>query len=130
MGEILLRTSLVAVGGAAGAVARYLISGWVSRAFPASFFPWGTLTVNVTGSLLLGLLLGATISGRLGLSTEGRLLLAVGGLGAFTTFSTFAFETLEAGRAGDLRTALMNVSISLIVGLLACWIGLSAGERL
>ena len=127
---MLTRILLVAVGGAIGAVGRYLLSGWVSRATQHSPFPYGTLSVNVLGALLLGLLLGATTSGSLLLAPRYRTMLGVGLLGAFTTFSTFAYETLESVRMGDLRTALLNVGVSLTVGLAACWLGVSLGERL
>lgn len=129
MGQSVVNLVLVAVGGALGAVSRYVVSGWVSRALPSSFFPWGTLVVNSSGSFVLGLLLGLVSSGRLALPSEVRLLVAIGGLGAFTTFSTFAYETLEAARIGDYRLALANVGFSLGIGLLACWAGLVAGQR-
>jgi len=127
---LLTRILLVAAGGAIGAVGRYLLSGWVSRATQSSPFPYGTLSVNVLGALLLGLLLGATTSGSVLLAPRYRTMLGVGLLGAFTTFSTFAYETLESVRVGDLRTALLNLGVSMTVGLAACWLGLSIGERL
>jgi len=124
------RTAAVAVGGAFGAVGRYWISGWVSRIVAPSLFPWGTLAVNVTGSLVLGLFIGATAFGRLAVSPNLRALVAIGALGAFTTFSTFAYEILEALRVGEIRGALLNIGASLAVGLAACWIGLALGQRM
>lgn len=119
----------VAVGGAFGAVSRYLISGWVARFTQESAFPWGTLMVNFTGSFLLGLMMGLGGAGRLLLPPTVRLVLGVGLLGAFTTFSTFSFETIEALRIGDYRVAIGNVVISVVTALAACWLGLELGAR-
>ena len=124
------RTLAVAVGGAFGAVGRYWLSGWVSRLTAEHPFPFGTLTVNLLGAILLGILMGATASGRVLLNPTVRTLFAIGVLGAFTTFSTFAYENIEALRLGDTRVAFVNVSISLVAGLLFAWIGLLIGERL
>lgn len=124
------RSVVVALGGAIGAVGRYWISGWVSRLSTPSVFPWGTLTVNVVGALVLGTFVGATAFGRFAVSPNLRAFVAIGVLGAFTTFSTFAYENLEALRVGDLRSAILNIGASLFVGLAACWIGLAVGQRL
>lgn len=120
----------VALGGALGAVSRYGISGWVMRWLGLPLFPWGTLTVNVVGALLLGFLMGTGGSERWALSPTLRALLGAGFLGAFTTFSTFSFETVEALRSGDARVAVANVAISLLLTLPACWLGLEIGGRL
>jgi CrcB protein len=125
-----IRLLAVAAGGALGAVARYVVSGWIAHAARGSSFPWGTLVVNVVGALLLGLVMGATTTGRLIVAPELRLLVAVGVLGAFTTFSTLSYETLEAVRVGAVGVALANLAASLVVGLAACWIGLRLGGRL
>lgn len=131
-----IRLLAVALGGALGAVSRYLLSGWVNRvsresgiqAFVA--FPFlGTLAVNILGSFLLGFLVGHGLDQRWGLSPNLRLLLAVGFLGALTTFSTFSFETVEALRAGSLRVAWVNIGLNLVLCLSVCWLGLRAGER-
>ncbi len=125
-----MRWLVVMVGGALGALGRYAVSGWIARLSRQSPFPYGTLAVNVGGALVLGFLMAATTTGRLGLSQNLRVLLSVGVLGAFTTFSTFSYETVEAARSGDLRGALLNVVVSLTLGLAACWLGLKLGERL
>lgn len=121
------RLVLVALGGACGAVARYTVSFLFGKAWPS--FPWGTLVVNVVGSFLLGLLMGATASGRFLLDPAWRSFLGIGILGAFTTFSTLSYETVEAVRGGSLAQALGMVLANLVLGLLFCWLGLFFGER-
>lgn len=127
---MLSRLLLVAVGGAGGAVARYLLSGWVTTRWAhESAFPWGTLVVNVVGSFALGLLMGLGGEGRLLMPPAARVLLGMGFLGAFTTYSTFSYETVEALRLGDSRVALGNVAVSLVTALPACWLGLELGSK-
>jgi CrcB protein len=96
----------------------------------SSSFPAGTLAVNVLGSLALGLLMGATVAGSVSMSPRLRVAIAVGGLGAFTTFSTFAYETVEALRVGDLRNAVLATALNLVLAVSACWLGAALGERL
>ena len=112
---------LVGAGGFVGAVARYLVGGWVQRLLPAAF-PYGTLAVNVLGSLLLGAVyeLGTA---RGALDPQLRLMLAVGVLGAFTTFSTFSLETLNLLREGSVLMAGANVLTNILVCLAAVWLG-------
>ena len=124
----LVRLVAVALGGAVGAVARYALSGWVSAVTRSSPFPYGTLSVNVAGAALLGLVMGATTAGRLMISPSWRAFLTIGLLGAFTTFSTFGYETVQAARLGDFRVAFANLAVSLVLGLGACWIGLKLGR--
>jgi len=130
MSPFIERTLAVAVGGAIGAVGRYWISGWISRLTAQHPFPFGTLSVNMVGAFVLGLVMGATMSGRFLINPTMRIFLTIGCLGGLTTFSTFTYETLEALRAGDFRIALVNVGVSVIVGLFAAWVGLSLGERI
>ncbi len=108
---------IVGAGGFIGAVGRYWLSGWVHR-FSGAGFPWGTLTVNLAGCLLLGVVmsLGET---RLVLSPEAKIFLAIGILGSFTTFSTVSFETIELVRQAQLLPALANAGGSLLLGLVA-----------
>lgn len=113
---------LVIVGGGLGSGARYLVSAWMlARLGPA--FPWGTVTVNVAGSFLLGTLM------QLGLSTtvinvETRLLLGTGFLGGFTTYSTFNHETLGYLQDGNWSVALINSSLTFASCLLAGVVGM------
>jgi CrcB protein len=117
----------VGAGGLVGAPSRYLLDRAVT-ARTGQGRPWGTFVVNVTGSLLLGLLTGLSMTGHL--SEVGKALLATGFCGAYTTFSTFTFETvrlLEDGRAFD---AAGNVVISAGIGLGAAAAGLAIGLAL
>ncbi len=123
------RILVVAFGGALGAMARYWLSGWIARWTSPSPFPWGTLGVNVIGSFALGFLIALGAEGRILLSPTTRALWGLGFLGAFTTFSTFSFETMEAFRLGDPKIALANIGFSLLLGLAACFLGLTLGGR-
>lgn len=123
------RLLAVALGGAFGAMSRYLISGWVARLTHESPFPYGTLAVNVIGSFLLGLMMGLGSEGRFMLPPTVRLVLGVGFLGAFTTFSTFSIETIEALKIGDFRVAIANTVVSVLTALAACWLGLELGAK-
>jgi CrcB protein len=107
---------------AVGAPARYLIDGWVQD-HARGAFPWGTFVVNVSGCLLLGLLTGLGLYHGLGATT--RTVVGTGGLGAYTTFSTFTFETVRLAEEGAAAEALLNVGASLVLGLLAAGAGLA-----
>ena len=106
--------------GGIGAIARLLLDGAVSERVGGSF-PYGTLAVNLLGSLILGVLIGAAVS-----STTYRIL-GTGLLGAFTTFSTWAFESHRLGEDGELRLASLNFLVSLVLGVLAAWVGRHLG---
>lgn len=114
------RLLLVAGGGAAGALARYALGGVVHRLYPGTW-PLGTLVVNLTGCLAIGVVMGLVEQQLLGAAA--RLLLAIGVLGAFTTFSTFGYETVELVRRGALAAALANAALQLAGGLAAVVIG-------
>lgn len=117
----------IALGGALGAVARFGLSHqmdiWLGRDFA-----WGTLTVNLIGSFLIGLLAILFID-KLAASVEWRALLVIGFLGSFTTFSAFSFETLQYLQAGELSKTLLNITVSVVGCLLAVWFGLLAGKQ-
>ncbi len=119
----LLPYLLVGAGGFVGANARYLVARWVGGAIDARF-PLGTFLINVSGSFLLGLL-GALLAERFVPHADSlRLALGVGFLGAFTTFSTFEYETHALFEDGVWLTALTNIFLSLFLGLLAVRAGL------
>lgn len=118
----------IAAGGAAGALARYLLSGWVQQR-AAGFFPWGTLAVNVLGCLLMGVLAKLLFDASL-LRTEYRTAILVGVLGAFTTFSTFGYETLMLLNDGQYKPAIAYVLLTNASCFLAVWIGYRTSETL
>ncbi len=115
------RYLLIAMGAAAGANARYLVGLWAGNRLGADF-PYGTLIVNVIGSFILGFLLNLG-TGRLQLSPEARLLLAVGFLGAFTTFSSYTVESLNLFREATLWRGLLSITANNLVGLLGAILG-------
>lgn len=114
---------LVALGAAVGAVCRWLTDRFIQSRH-SSFFPWGTFTVNVAGSLLLGLLLG------LGSAPDLMLVLGAGFCGGFTTFSTFSFETVVLADEGRSAVARVYVVASLVAGLAAAYLGWWLGALL
>jgi len=117
----------VGVGGFIGAILRYLVTNWVQDTLHTLSLPYGTLTVNMVGCLLIGLLAGLTESRNL-LGPETRALILVGVLGGFTTFSTFGYETIQLLRDGESLAAFSNVGLQLCLGLVAVWIGYSASQ--
>lgn len=127
--DALARTLWVGIGGFAGANARYWLGAWIQGR--GSAFPWSTFVINVSGSFLLGLIL-TLLSERYAVprAPEMRLLLAVGFLGAYTTFSTFSYETLTLVQSADWARALGNALGSLVVGFVAAWLGVVLGRKL
>src|SRR5438067_9683804 len=111
-----------AVAAGAGAPARYLIDGWVQDRTGGAF-PWGTFVVNVSGCLALGLVTGLGLYHGLGVTS--RTAVGTGGIGAYTTFSTFTFETVRLAEEGALDEALRNAAASVLVGLAAAAAGLA-----
>ncbi|MCF6355903.1 MAG: fluoride efflux transporter CrcB [Candidatus Polarisedimenticolaceae bacterium] len=118
----------IAVGGAIGAVMRYWVSTGVYDLLGRGF-PYGTLVVNVVGSLLMGLLYVLLLE-RMALSPELRAALLIGVLGAFTTFSTFSIETLNLIEQADFVKAGLNVLISVVACVGAAWVGLIIGRQM
>lgn len=114
---------LVGLGGFVGSGLRFALSNWVQRAFTYTQFPVGTLTVNVVGCLLIGYL-GGVAEQRQALDAGMRLFLLVGVLGGFTTFSTFAYESLSLAQDSQYFKMLLNVGLQVIVGFSAAWLGL------
>jgi CrcB protein len=118
---------LVGSGGFVGSVLRYAVAGWVQRLDPLGSFPYGTLAVNAFGCLAIGVL-GGLADARSVLGPEARLLVLVGVLGGFTTFSTFGHETLALLRAGSIAAAGANVLASVALCLVATWLGYGFGS--
>lgn len=113
---------VVMCGGSMGAASRYLIGSWAAKSW-GTHFPWGTLTVNLAGCFLIGLLFGLADRVRL-LTPDMRLFLITGYLGALTTFSSFALETVNAGRAGMMLQPLTNILVNNLGGLTLTLIGI------
>jgi len=118
---------IVGMGGFVGSGLRYIVSGWAQRLMSASVFPWGTLAVNVIGCLFIGFL-GGLAEYRGVLDPGQRLFLMIGVLGGFTTFSTFAFETLVLLEDMDLLRALANIMAQISLGLVAALLGYVAAR--
>ncbi|AMD59147.1 MULTISPECIES: fluoride efflux transporter CrcB [Hyphomicrobiales] len=119
---------LVAAGGAIGSVFRYLVGVWSVRLAGVNF-PWGTLTVNVVGSFLIGLLV-ELVARRLNASMEMRLFLVTGVLGGFTTFSSFSLDAVSLFERGALGLSAVYVLASLSVSIAAVFAGLALGRNL
>ena len=118
----------IAGGGAIGAIFRYGMSNGVYRLLGRDF-PYGTLVVNILGSLLMGLFFVILVE-RMAVSAEWRLAILVGLLGSFTTFSTFSIETLTLFDAGLPLKAVLNIVLSVVLCLTATWLGITIGRQL
>jgi CrcB protein len=118
--------ALVGAGGALGAIARYLVNRLAVEWF-GPHFPYGTLFINLSGSFALGLLLTA-LAERAVLAPEYRLFFAVGFLGAYTTFSTWTYESAALLTEGATLAALFNLFGSLLLGMLAVFAGIACGR--
>ncbi len=112
---------MVGAGGFIGAIARYVLAAWIGQRWGRSF-PLGTFVINVSGSFLIGLLM-TLLTVRLMVNPQWRLLLIVGFLGAYTTFSTFEYETDSLLKDGELILASLNVVMSVFLGFVALKIG-------
>jgi CrcB protein len=117
----MMNVLVIGVGGFVGAVARYGIAVWIGQRWGRSF-PLGTFVINVTGSFLIGLLM-TLMAERFTENPQWRLLLVVGFLGAYTTFSTFEYETGALLKDGEWLFAGLNVVLSVIVGFVALKLG-------
>ena len=124
----MLSMLIVALGGAAGSVARFLVGQWSLRQFGPAF-PWGTLIVNVVGSFAIGFLV-ELVARRLNASAEMRLLLVTGFLGGFTTFSAFSLDALALFERGATAAAMIYVLVSVLVSLAAVVAGLALGRAM
>ena len=118
----------IAVGGAAGAVSRYVVDTWVSEQTMSSF-PWGTFVVNISGSFVLGLLSAMAID-RSVLPADIRLPVLVGFVGAYTTFSTLMLETWRLVESGSNALAIANIVGSGMLGIVALVLGLVVGRAI
>jgi fluoride exporter len=113
----------VGLAGGVGALARFLVDGAVAQR-AGTGFPFGTLAVNLSGAFALGMVVGAA------LDSDAYRLVGTGVIGAYTTFSTWAFESQRLGEDGQLRLGGLNFVVSLVLGVLVAWAGRDVGRAL
>ena len=113
-------------GAAVGGLGRYLLASAIAARFPQRFW-YGTVIVNITGCFLIGVVM--TILTERQANPNWRLLLVVGVLGGYTTFSSFAYETYQLVRDGDFAKGFANVAVSVVAGYLALWCGALLARR-
>jgi fluoride exporter len=121
----LLKYLVVGVGGFLGAIARYMLGTYIGSRYGVRF-PYGTFVINMSGCFLIGLIV--TLLARTTASPYWRYLIPIGFIGAYTTFSTFEYETLRAVQDGQVITGLLNVALSVTVGFAAVWAGTAIGR--
>jgi fluoride exporter len=119
---------LIALGGALGSIARYWVGATVTNRLGARF-PYGTLVINITACVFIGFAL-TLLGKRAGMSSAWRYLVPVGFVGAYSTFSTYEWETMSLLQTGGFPTAALYAFGSLILGLAAVWCGMLAAEFL
>jgi CrcB protein len=122
------RYLMIALGGALGSLARYGVALWVQQRVGGAF-PSGTFLVNISGCLIMGIVMTLLTEGGV-VHPNWRFLVPIGFIGAYTTFSTFELETFRAVEEGGWLIALSNVIFSVIVGFVALWIGVVATRRI
>lgn len=118
---IMVNILIIGLGGFLGAIARYGAAVWIGERWGRNF-PLGTFVINVSGSFLIGLLM-SLFTERFMVNPQWRLMLVVGFLGAYTTFSTFEYETGALLKDGEWLVALMNVVLSVVAGFVALKLG-------
>lgn len=126
--SVMEKILIISAGAILGANARYWIGDWAARKFGVGF-PYGTLIINLTGSLLIGLFL-TLVTDRLMLDPRWRLFIAIGFLGSYTTFSTYTYESLTLLLQGQWLTGLVNLLGSTVMGMIAVGIGVFLGKSL
>lgn len=119
---VMLKLLLVGAGGFFGSISRYMVSIGMQRLVARMWLPYGTMAVNIVGCFLIGLIGGLTDTRQI-ISVETRLLLMVGFLGGFTTFSSFEYELLALARNREFAALLVNLALQLTLGFGAVWLG-------
>jgi CrcB protein len=119
---------VVGLGGFLGAIARFWLGGYISNRLGIRF-PYGTFVINITGSFLIGLII-TLLAENTHWNPNWRYLIPVGFIGAYTTFSTFEYETLRSIQDGEFYVAFLNVSLSVVVGFASVWGGVIVGRML
>jgi fluoride exporter len=116
----------VALGGALGSAARFAVGLWIYRRM-GTRFPYGTFVINVSGCFIVGFAL-SVIDERMGLPPAWRLAIPIGFVGAYTTFSTFEYETLRLAQHGQAAMGLLYLVLSVVLGYGAVWLGIAAAR--
>lgn len=119
---------MVGIGGALGSILRFWLGNLIGGRF-GSRFPYGTFVINVTGSFLIGMIL-TIMAEKTNWSPSWRYLVPIGFIGGYTTFSTFEYETFRLFQDGQLMSAFLNVTMSVVIGFAGVWIGAVAGRSI
>jgi CrcB protein len=124
----LFKYLMVGVGGFVGAIARFWLASYIGGKM-GTRFPYGTLVINVSGSFLVGLVV-TVLAEKMQWSQHWRYLIPIGFIGAYTTFSTFEYETLRTVQDGQFLIAFLNITLSVVVGFVAVWAGVATGRAI
>jgi CrcB protein len=124
----LIKYLMVGVGGFLGSVLRFWLGSFIGGRLGARF-PYGTFVINVTGSFLIGMIV-TVLAAKAHWSPNWRYLILIGFIGGYTTFSTFEFETLRLAQDGQMLMAILNVTLSVVVGFVGVWAGAIAGRAI
>jgi len=124
----LVKYWMVGIGGFLGAIARFALGGYIANRMGIRF-PYGTFVINISGSFFIGFIL-TILAQNAAISPNLRYLIPIGFIGAYTTFSTFEYETLRSVQDGQMLIAMAYVSSSVIAGFVAVWLGVVAGRAL
>ncbi|HEY6304032.1 MAG TPA: fluoride efflux transporter CrcB [Terriglobales bacterium] len=124
----MLKYLMVGIGGFVGAIARFWLGSYIGGKM-GTRFPYGTFVINISGSFLIGLIL-TLLDEKTHWSPNWRYLIPIGFIGAYTTFSTFEFETLRSVQDGQFLISFLNVTLSVVVGFAAVWAGVVAGRAI
>jgi CrcB protein len=116
----------VALGGALGSVARFAVGLWIYERM-GTRFPYGTFVINISGCFIIGFAL-TVLDDRMGLPPQWRLAIPIGFVGAYTTFSTFEYETLRLAHNGQAAFAMLYIVLSVVLGYAAVWLGTLTGR--
>ncbi len=121
----MLKYLVVGIGGFIGANARFIVAQWAAQRWGPAF-PYGTFIINITGCFILGLF--ATLMLRFAWNDNWRLLIAIGFVGAYTTFSTFEYDTLQLAAQNQWSRALVNILGSVLLGFIAAYLGVAVAR--